>query len=73
MEWKKPRIKSMVWNIRKKDTQSVQQEEKRFQNIKDSVRSLKLFNIRLIGVPEREEKEQGIGNLFEKNNKGKLP
>ena len=36
----------------------------------DSVSSLwdnfKRSNIRLIGVPEGEEKEQEIGNLFEK-------
>ena len=27
----------------------------------------------MMGVPEGEEKEQEIGNLFEKNREGKLP
>ena len=49
--------------------QSVQQEEKRIQNIKDSVRSLwdnfKYSNICIIGAPE-EQKVQEIGNLFGK-------
>ena len=30
-------------------------------------------NIHIIGVSEGEEKEQEIGNLFEKNNERKLP
>ena len=28
--------------------------------------NMKLSNIRIIGIPEREEKEQGTENLFEK-------
>ena len=60
-----------------KNNQSEQQEEKRIHNNKDSVSSLwdnfKRSNIGCIGVPEGEEKEQDIGNLFEKNNEGKLP
>ena len=43
----------------------------------DSVNCLwdncKHSNIRIIGVPEGEEKEQEIGNLFEKNKKRKRP
>ena len=35
--------------------------------------NFKCSNIRIIGVPEGEEKEQGIENLFEKNNARKLP
>ena len=31
------------------------------------------YNISIIGVPEREEKEQEIGNLFEKIMKGNFP
>ena len=30
-------------------------------------------NIRIIGVPEGEEKDEETGNLFEKNNERKLP
>ena len=50
--------------------QPEQQEEKRIQKNKDRLRSLwdsfKYTNICIIGVPEGEEKEQEIGNLFEK-------
>ena len=35
--------------------------------------NFKKSNIRLIGVPEGEEKEQEIGHLFEKNNERKFP
>ena len=53
-----------------KNNQSEQQEKKRIQKNKDSVSSLwdnfKQSNILLIGVPEGEEMEQEIGNLFEK-------
>ena len=34
---------------------------------------LKHSNIHIIGVPEREEKEQEIGNLFEKVMKENFP
>ena len=53
-----------------KNNQSEQQEEKRIQKSEDSVNSLwdnfKCPNIHIIGVPEGEEKEQEIGNLFKK-------
>ena len=34
---------------------------------------MKCNNIHIIGIPEGEENEQGIENLFERNNDGKLP
>ena len=50
--------------------QSEQHEEKNAKKNKDSVSSLwdnfKHSNICIIEVPEGEEKEQEIGNLFEK-------
>ena len=53
------------------------QEEKRIQENEESVRSLwgnfKQSNIRLIVVPEGEEKEQEAGNLFDKIMKEKFP
>ena len=59
-----------------KNNQSEQQEEKGIQKIEGSVSSLwdnlEHSNIHITGVPEREEKEQEIGNLFEKNNERKL-
>ena len=64
----KPRMKSMVWNIRKQRYPISTEEEKRIKKIKDSVRSLwdnfKYFNIHNIGVPEGEEKEYEIRNLI---------
>ena len=59
------------------NNQSEQQEEKRSQKKEGSVSSLwenfKRFSVCIIGVPEGEEKEQEIGNLFEQNNERKLP
>ena len=47
-----------------------EQGEKTIQKNEDSINSLqdnfKLSNINLIGMPDGKEKEQEIGNLFEK-------
>ena len=59
------RIKSMIWNIRKKKSiQSERQEEKNSKTKnknKDRLRSLwdifKSINVQIIGIPEGEEKE----------------
>ena len=48
----------------------IQKNEERQRNLWDN---LKPSNIRIIGVPEGEEQQQEIENLFEKNNEGKLP
>ena len=74
----KPRIKSIIGNIRKqKTTNSEQQEEKRIQSNEDTLSSLwdnfKRSNIHLIGLPEGEEEEQEIGNPLEKIMKGNVP
>ena len=47
----------------------IRKNEERLRNLQDI---LKRSNIRIIGVPEREEEEQKIENLFE-NNEGELP
>ena len=47
----------------------IQKNEDRFRNLQDNFKHL---NIRIIGVPEGEEEEQEIENLFE-NNERKLP
>ena len=53
-----------------KNNQSEQQEEKRIQKNEGTVSSLwdnfKCSNIQIIGVAGGAEKEQEIGNLFEK-------
>ena len=60
-----------------KNNQSEQQEEKKNLKNVDSISSLwdnfKSSNICIIGVPEGEEKEQEIGNLFEKIVKENFP
>ena len=71
----------MTWNIRKqnknKQKQSEQQGEKIIQRNKDSISSqwdnFRHSNIHIIGVPEGEEKEQRIENLFGKNNEKNFP
>ena len=60
-----------------RNNQPEQNEETRIQRNEERVRNLwdnfKHFNIQIIGVPEGEEEEQEIENLFEKDNEGKLP
>ena len=72
----KLRIKSMIWNIRSKKQPIRTRRENNPKN-EDSVSNLwdnfKHSNIYIIGVPEGEEKEQDIGNLFEKILKENLP
>ena len=74
----KLRIKSMIWNIRKKKTFNQNRKEKNSKKKnKDRFKSLwnnfKSTNTRFIEMLEGEEKEQEIENLFEKNNEKKLP
>ena len=74
----KPRIKSMIWNIRKQKTTTQNNEKnKESKKVEDSISSLwdnfKGFNICIIGVSEGEEKEQEIGNQFEKIMKANFP
>ena len=68
----------MIWNIRKQETTNQNNKKKtRIQKNEDSVNSLwdnfHHSNIHIIGVPEGEEKEQEIGNLFEKITKETFP
>ena len=69
VEWMKPRIKSMIWNTRKQQTATQNKKTKDPKN-EDSINTLwdnfKRSNILIIEVPEGEEKEQEIGNLFVK-------
>ena len=67
----KLRIKSMIWNIRKQKT--INQNNKKKKESKKNKYSVSSFwdsfkhsNIGIIGMQEGEEKEQEIGNLFEK-------
>ena len=67
-------------SIVQKEERSIQpekNEEMRIQKNEDKPRNLqdifKRSNIQIIGVPEGEEEEQEIENLFEKNNEDELP
>ena len=68
----------MVWTRRKKETsnqkrikkQEFGKNEERLRNLQDI---LKRSNIRIIGVPEGEEEEQKIENLFEQIMKENFP
>ena len=67
----KQRIESVRWRTRyKKNTQKEQEKEKRLRKNEEGLRemqdNMKCNNIRIIRIPEREEEEQGIENLFEK-------
>ena len=72
----KPKIKSDLEHKETKNNQSGQQEEKKLKN-EDNVSSLwdnfKHSNTRITGVTEGEEKEQEMGNLFEKIMKENFP
>ena len=78
MEQMKLRIKSTIWNTRKKkhSIRTARRKKNPKQN-EDRVRSLwdifKHTNNQIIGVPEGEEKEQEIENLFEKVMKENSP
>ena len=58
----------MSW--RKKNTHKEQEKEKRLRKNEEGLRemqdNMKSKNIHIIGIPEREEEEQGIEKLFEK-------
>ena len=74
----KLRIKALIFNIRKqKHLFKTARRKKELKKNEDSVRSLwdkfKHTNICIMEVPEGEEREQELGNQFEKNNDRKLP
>ena len=60
-----------------KNTQKEQEKEKRLRKNEEVLRELqnnmKPNNIHLRGIPEGEEEEQGIENLFEKVMTGNVP
>ena len=63
--------------MRKQKTSNQNKKKKESKKNEDSVSSLwenfKHSNICIIGVPEGEEKQQEIGNLFEKIMKDNFP
>ena len=74
----KPRIKSMIWDIRNQKTSNEHNKNrKESKKTEFSVSSLwdnsKHSKICIRGLPEGEKKEQEIGNLFEKIMKENFP
>ena len=71
-------LKSMVWTRRKKETSNQKRMKKQeFKNNEERLRNLqnnfKHSNILIIGVPEGEEEEKQIENLFEQIMKENFP
>ena len=71
---------TQINGVDQKEERNIQPEKNeatRFQKNEERLRNLqnifKCSNIRIIGVPEGEEEEQKIENLFEQNNEGELP
>ena len=70
---------NVFWNVRKQKTtnQNSKKKKKTLEKNEDRPRNLwdifKYSNIQVIGVPEGEEKEQEIENLFEKIMKENFP
>ena len=62
-------ISDLEDKVEKKNTQKEQEKEKRLRKNEEGLRemqeNMKRNNIRIIGIPEGEEEEQGIENRFE--------
>ena len=72
------KAENQITDLEHKEAKNHQsQQVERIPKYEDSMSSLwenfKRSNIRIIGVPEGEEKEQEIGNLSEKKNERKFP
>ena len=63
----------MIWNIRKQKNNKKKKNAKNKDHVSSLWDNFKRSNIRIIGVSEREKKEQEIGNLFEKLMKENFP
>ena len=53
--------------------QTENQMKKRESNIRDLWDNIKWANLRIIGIPEGEEKEKGVENIFEEIITGNFP
>ena len=75
MKGRKLGFKSMIWNIRKQKTNQNNKKKIEYKKNEDSIRSLWDISKHtdIIGVPEGEEEEQEIENLFEKIMKENFP
>ena len=74
---RKLELKSTLWTRRKKNIEPEKNEATRIRKNEERLRNLqdilKCYNIEIIGVPEGEEEEQKIENLFEQIMKENFP
>ena len=74
---RKLELKSTVWTRRKKETSNQKrmkkQEFKKNERLRDLQDIFKRSNIQIIGIPEAEEEDQKIDNLFEQIMKENFP
>ena len=70
-------LKSMVWTKKERNIQREKNEKTRIRKNEERLSNLqdifKHSNIRIIGVPEGEDEEQKIENLFEQIMKENFP
>ena len=73
----KPRIKSVIWKIRKQKQPIRTRRRKKNPKNEDSIKSIwdnfRRSNIHITGAAEGEEKKQEVGNLSEKIVKENFP
>ena len=69
-----------ISDLEDKKAETIQSEQKKRKRIKKNENGIRRFwdnlkynNICNMGIPEGEERQQEIENLFEKKNDGKLP
>ena len=74
---RKPGLKAMIWNKKEKWTSNQnrmkKQEFKKVKRLTNIWDNLKHSNIQIIGVPEGEEQQQEIENLFKQIMKENFP
>ena len=70
VEWMKPRIKSMIWNIRKQKStiqnNKKKKESKQMSIVKESLGQLKRSNTLIIWVPEEKRYSKKLEIYLEK-------
>ena len=77
MTRRKPGFKATIWNKGKTNIHPEQNEETRIWKSEETLTNLwdnlKYSNIQIIGVPERQERQQEIESLFEQIRKENFP
>ena len=66
-------LEDKVENNSQKELEQAIRLKKNEEGLRELQDNMKRDNIHIIGIPEGEEEEQGIENLFEKSNDRKIP